>query len=229
MLDTVKTLEGPGDDPMIIAAPALASLREQRRLLEQARKRAAQLVEEANQSAQATRLAAYREGYLYGVSHAVGDIGQWLIGARGAGERLRGEVQQQLHSLFQSLMIDGNWPCQRLEQWLEEQPKAAQHTLHVVLPAVCREKVPAWRERLGQCWEGAIKVECHDQDRFVFCLGEQVLELDVPVAAQAQARYQAHTLKGLAAEATRLDAEALKGFREWFESLVQQLAPEVPA
>ncbi|MBD1599513.1 hypothetical protein [Pseudomonas typographi] len=83
MLDSLKTLADAGEEPLLISAQALASAQQQRRLQAEAQRRARQLVEQAQQEAQALRLAAYREGYVQGITHAAADVAQWLLGEQG--------------------------------------------------------------------------------------------------------------------------------------------------
>ncbi|WP_273826072.1 invasion protein OrgB [Pseudomonas asplenii] len=209
MFDTIRSLEAlPVGERVHITRQELATARRCRVLELEARRRARDLLDEAQAQVEAIQASAFAEGYGEGVMQAAVDLARGLCESRRLADQLHGQMAETLRQLLKSLLDDPRWFDQMLEQWLAEQADTTRMTLQVLLPLRCRGRVAVLREQLERLGVVSVKFEFSDQERYVVRLGEQLFEFELEAAREQLAPRVLSRLAGLPDSVRELDEQA---------------------
>jgi hypothetical protein len=221
MLDSLRDLSDvQRGESLLLGAADLAAARARRQLLAQARRRAQECVAQAQEEAQQVRRAAYREGYLDGMLHAGGELAQVLLAEQGVGARVRRDAVGQVKAMLDELLLSEDWTQVLLQRWLADLEEMPGQTLHLLLPVQCKASHASLRTRLQSDWAGAIHVEYHADERFVFRVDDHLLELDVPVLGEKLAPRLASQLSALRDGVKTLDEVGRETLKNWMERII---------
>ncbi|MBD1599512.1 hypothetical protein [Pseudomonas typographi] len=138
---------------------------------------------------------------------------------------MRQEAANALQARLGQCLLSEQWVSCLAEHWLAEREASPGQCLGLWLPRACQASHVALRERLNQHWQGPLQVHYHDQERFLFRLGDQVLELDVPATAEREALQWVRQLGRSGTGARALDAEVREQVQAWFGRLLDELTP----
>lgn len=223
MFESIRTLTDipPGDGPRF-AREDLAAARHRRQLLDEARRRAGELIAQANAEAEIIRSHAFHEGYSHAFIQASADMAELLVKARTLGAQLNRDLAQAAKQLLNGVLQDDQWLDQALQNWLAGQGSDQHCSLQVLLPERCRGQGKSLAGRIRERWSGPLAIEYHDQNRYLMRLADQVLEFDIDairsdLTPQLLARVQA-----LPEAVRQLDEGVLQYLRQLLASCVEQ-------
>lgn len=223
MLDTIKNVtDVAAGERVLIKAADVAAARQRRELLRQAQREASKVVAQAQEQAEDLRLAAYHEGYAQGALHAASDLGELLLLEHGVAARVRAQASDTLKQMLDDLLVTPQWTQLLLERWMAEGSCQVGEPLHVLVPARCKAAVVNLRERLQQCWSAAVHIEFHASQAFVFRVGEQCLELNVPLTIEHLAPRLSAQFSALREGPAAMNQAAAEKLKDWVERFTAQ-------
>lgn len=228
MLDSIRTLtDVPASSDAHLAHADLVAARQRLALQQEARCRARECVDQAQSEADTIRAQAFQEGYAHGIVQAAEHLANGLLESQALARQLRKALAQTARELLQDVLSRGEWLDEMLERWLAQQSNA-EPLLQVLLPARCKPKGQALRLRLQGLWPGTVMFDYQPEERYVFRLGDQLLEFDSDAVCQ---RLQPRLLARLAnlPESVRcLDQASLTRLAELYTELGVNPRPTDP-
>ncbi|QXI27093.1 invasion protein OrgB [Pseudomonas vanderleydeniana] len=211
MLDTLRSLdELPADGPdcVHVTRQELATARRCRALELEARRRARDLLDEAQGHVEAIRAAAFAEGYGEGVLQAAVDLARGLCETQRLAGQLHRQMAESVRQLLKHLLDDPRWFDEMLEHWLAEQAESGRSALQILLPRRYRGRVARLREQLEGLGLESVQFEFCEQERHVVRLGEQLFEFEPESAREPLAPQVLSQLVGLPDGVRELDEQA---------------------
>jgi hypothetical protein len=221
MLDSIKRVPEVGvTDPVLVSAAHIKAARERHALLREAQRRARTLVKDALEEAELIRRAACSEGYVQGVLAAADALGALMLHERGSAARIQQEAVAALEQMLAELMLTPSWTELLLQRWVNQLSVVQGAALQVRVPIACKPTAAQRLAALQRHWSGTLHIEYHALPVFMFRLGDQVLELDVPqTAARLTPRISAQ-IESLRSAPRSLDALARRQLQEWSETFI---------
>lgn len=221
MLDSIRTLADlPTRASAVVSQADRVAARERRLLMEEARQRATAIVTEASDQADEIRASALQEGFTHGVLQAASEIGQALLLEKGLAARLRQDACDTVRTLLTEVSGRDEWIDGLLTRWLVELDANQSVALQVVMPQHCKGAHKAVLERLRGQWHGTVSLEYHADERYLFRLADQVLELNVPAAVAPMSSRLALQLASLKPAMQTLDEASARYLQSWVEGFV---------
>jgi hypothetical protein len=219
MLDSIRTLSDVPAGALLVRRADRLAERQRQRLLEQARRHASALIAEAREQADQIRLHAMREGHNNGILQAAGQITQALLLEQGMASRLRSDVVMSLRNALDTVLGSEPWLEQLLQRWLEDVGGQAPRVLQVLLPQG-RAQALAVRQYVQTRWPHETSVEWHAEPRFVFRLGDHVLEFDPAAVSEPLAPRLAAQMKALRPAMGAMDQACADYLQTWVDGVV---------
>jgi hypothetical protein len=221
MLDSIKRVPEVGvTDNVLVSAAHIKAARARHSLLREAQQRAKAMVKEAFEEAELIRCAACSEGYAQGVLEAAGALGTFMLHERGSAARIQQEALAALERMLAELMLTPSWTEILLQRWVNQLSVVQGVTLQICVPIACKPTAVERLAALQRNWSGTLHIEYHALPVFLFRLGDQVLELDVPqTAARLTPRISAQ-IESLRSAPRSLDALARRQLQEWIETFI---------
>ena len=180
MLESIRTLtDVPPCEDGRLAREDIRAARQRRLMLDEAQRRASQLIAQAQSEADDIRAFAFQDGYSQGIVAASHDLAQLLVESQTLTRQLQQDLARAASQLLRQLLQRDEWLDQVLAQWLAEQDSKAPATLQVLLPQRCKGQGQTLAEGLREQWPGTLNIEYHAQERYLLRLGDQVLEFDI--------------------------------------------------
>lgn len=162
-------------------------MRRVRNMLDEARRRASDLVAQADVQADAIHRQAYSEGYEAGLTAAAGTLMDYFGAAQILGGRLHDQLTQRSKVLLAGALDRPESLLAALDEGLQALAGPVELTLHIHLPATAsgmRLRVEAALQKAGR---SAVHVSYHDDARLLMVCGDHVFEFDPPtLLTQAQ-------------------------------------------
>ncbi|WP_323117687.1 type III secretion system stator protein SctL [Burkholderia alba] len=170
--DTLTALAG-----VLIKRAPLSQAARAERLLDDAKRRARQLVRDAEREAQACRAAAATDGYEAGFARAIAQIGacvdQWDQRRATLAEHVVDDIRQSL----EGLLDDPDLLLRIADTLARREACATGRPLRVSVPVRARRTAHAIRDRLQETYP-SVQVVVADTRTFVVESGEDILEFD---------------------------------------------------
>lgn len=223
MLESIRNLTDiPPHGRERFSREDLAAARHRRQLLDTARRRASQYIAQASEESDSIRAYAFQEGYGRGILQASADMAELLVRSQALSAQLRQDLAQAAEQLLGNLLQQDQWLEQALTQWLSAQRATNPDTLHILMPTHCRSKGKDLAERLRLHWDGLVSVEYHDQERYLFRMGHQVLEFDPELIRESLAPRLMTRLKALPDAVRSLDAGFIQALHKHIEGYLTE-------
>lgn len=223
MLDSIKRIpEVNAAGSVLVGAAHIKAVRARHALLREAQRRARTMVKEAFEEAELIRRAACQEGYAQGVIEAARALGAVMLHEHGSAARIQRQSIATLEHILAELMFTPSWTQMLLQRWVSNLPEEQEQevALQIRMPAVCKSMATQRLAALQRHWSGTLHIEYHAAPVFMFRLGDQVLELNVPHTAARLTPLVSAQIKSLRSEPQTLDDLTRKHLREWLETFI---------
>lgn len=220
MLESIRTLEDiPSTDALLLRHEERTAARNRRLLMQQARERARSCMEEAQQEVQIVRANAFQEGYSQGVLKAAADVSGLLLRSRMMASALQAELAQAARSLLGDLLMDERLLDALLERWQDGWTGQGQEPLQIILPLRCKAQQPALKSKLTGLGVERVDIRFHAQERYLFRLADQVVELDIGATQERLSPRLIAQLKQLPESVRELDEASRRFIASWAADL----------
>ncbi len=191
-------------------------MRRVRNMLDEARRRAADLVAQADSQAETIHRLAYGAGYEAGLIAAAGSLMHYFGDVQALAGRLHEQLAQRSRILLADALDRPETLLAALEEGLQALAGPADVTLHIRLPATAsgmRLRVDAALQNAGR---SAVHVSYHDDARLLMLCGDHVFEFDpVTLLTQAQQRLLAQ-FDDLPQQCRKLSGDAVRSWNAEF-------------
>ncbi|AHD15377.1 oxygen-regulated invasion protein OrgB [Pseudomonas sp. FGI182] len=220
MLESIRTLvDIPAADALLLRHEERAAARDRRLLMQQARERAKACVAEAQQEADQVRASAFQDGYSQGVLQAAADLSALLLRSRLMASALQAELAQAARSLLGDLLMDEQLLDALLQRWQDSWAGQGQEPLQILLPLRCKARQVALKSTLKDLAVECVDIRFHAQERYLFRLADQVVELDIGATQERLSPRLIAQLKQLPESVRQLDESSRSLFISWAAAL----------
>lgn len=222
MLESIRTLDDiPSTDAVLVTRGDRVAARHRRLLMREARARAKACVAQAQQEAELIRADSFREGYSQGVLQAAGDLSKLLLQSRALAATLQAELLETARKLLGDWLMDEQLLNALLQRW-QEQTGRGQGPLEIILPLRCKPRKAALKSALKDLRRETVDIRFHAQERYLFRLDDQVLELDIDATRERLSPRLVAQLKQLPDTARQLDEASRRLLIDWTSRLNEQ-------
>ncbi|HGM6309575.1 oxygen-regulated invasion protein OrgB [Pseudomonas putida] len=220
MLESIRTLvDISSTDALLLRHEERTAARNRRLLMQQARERARSCMEEAQQEADIVRANAFQEGYSQGVLQAAADVSGLLLRSRLMASALQAELAQAARSLLGDLLMDERLLDALLERWQDGWTGQGQEPLQIILPLRCKPQQLALKNKLTGLGVERVDIRFHAQERYLFRLADQVVELDIGATQERLSPRLIAQLKQLPESVRELDEASMRVLVSWAADL----------
>ncbi|WP_173679795.1 MULTISPECIES: oxygen-regulated invasion protein OrgB [unclassified Pseudomonas] len=220
MLESIRTLvDTPSADALLVRHEERATARNCRLLMQQARERAKSCMAEAQQEADLIRANAFQDGYSRGVLQAAGDLGGLLLQSRVLATTLQTELIQAARSVLGDLLVDEQLLDALLQRWQGGWAGQGRGALQIILPLRCKPGQATLKATLKGMGVEQVDISFHAQERYLFRLADQVVELDIGATQERLSPRLIAQLKQLPESVRQLDQASRDFFVDWAASL----------
>jgi hypothetical protein len=218
MLESIRTLvDVPSADVLLVTCEDRVAARNRRLLLQESRKRAKSHVAEALQEAGSIRSNAFQDGYSKGVLQAAGDLSGLLLQSRVLAIALQADLLQAARTLLGDLLMDEQLLDSLLQRW--QGGWVGQAPLQIILPLRCKPKHGVLKSTLKGLGVEVVDIRFHTQERYLFRLADQVVELDIGATQERLSPRLIAQLKQLPEGVRQLNEASRCLFVSWADSL----------
>ncbi|MBA6088613.1 MULTISPECIES: oxygen-regulated invasion protein OrgB [Pseudomonas] len=220
MLESIRTLADiPSTDALLLRHEERTAARNRRLLMQQARERAKACMAEAQQEADSVRANAFQDGYSQGVLQAAADVSGLLLQSRVMASALQAELVQAARSLLGDLLMDDRLLDALLQRWHSGWVDQGREPLQIMLPLRCKAGQMALNTRLKGLGVERVDIRFHAQERYLFRLADQVVELDIGASQERLSPRLIAQLKQLPESVRQLDEASKNVFVNWAADL----------
>ncbi|MFF7062408.1 oxygen-regulated invasion protein OrgB [Pseudomonas sp. NPDC008258] len=205
-----------------------AAERDRRLLMQQARERAKSCVAQAQQEADIVRANAFQDGYSQGVLQAAADLSGLLLRSRLMASALQAELVQAARSLLGDVLMDERLLDALLQRWQDEWAGQGREQLQIILPLRCKAQQVALKSKLQGLGVERVDIRFHDQERYLFRLADQVVELDIGATQERLTPRLIGQLKQLPESVRQLDEASKNILVSWAADLNKEGASPKP-
>ncbi|PUA19961.1 hypothetical protein [Glaciimonas sp. PCH181] len=202
---------------VLISASRLRRMRRDQALTNDAQYCASKIIKEATAEAERIKLQGFSEGYRDGIFASANAVLTYLDGGQELARQLRGEIQTATRVMLRESLDHPEAILAVLEDWMRNHQDAAEEQLHLKLP----RSAQAWRMRvtmqMESSWGSRVKVDYHDDPRFLLRCGNTVAEFDPVTIAEKCERQLLRQLDQLPAWCRTLDDDAANALWVLFE------------
>lgn len=218
MLESIRTLvDVTSTDVLLVAREDRVAARNRRLLMEESRKRAKSQVAEALQEADSIRSCAFQDGYSKGVLQAAGDLSGLLLQSRVLAIALQTDLLQAARTLLGDLLMDEQLVDSLLQRW--QGRWVGQVPLQIILPLRCKPEHGALKSTLKGLGVDVVDIHFHAQERYLFRLADQVVELDIGATQERLSPRLIAQLKQLPEGVRQLNEASRRLFVNWAAGL----------
>lgn len=231
MLESIRTIvDIPATDAVLVTSEDRVAARNRRLLMQDARRRAKALVAEALQEVEIIRANAFQDGYSKGVLQAAGDLGGLLLQSRVLANALQVELLEAARALLNEWLMDEQVLNALLQRWQGRKGKG-QDLLQIILPLRCKPELAFLENTLKGMGVASVEIRFHSQERYLFRLADQVVELDIDATRERLSPRLIAQIKQLPDGVRQLDESSRQVFVNWAASLSEgvnnlNLSPE---
>lgn len=216
MLESIKTLvDMPEGDDLLVTREDRQATQKRRLLRLEAQERARQCIAQAQEQADSIHAKAFQDGYAQGVLQAAAELSQLLLQSRLLATTLQADLQTAASELLGELLMDPQLLDELLLRWQTRQPEAVRTPLQIILPLRCKADWPRLKLLLSELGAANPDVSFHPQERYLFRLGDQVVELDIGATQERLAPRLLARLEALPDSVRQLDDESRALFVKW--------------
>lgn len=220
MLESIRTLvDIPPQDALLLRHEERTAARNRRLLMQQARERAKACMAEAQQEADIVRANAFQDGYSQGMLQAAADVSALLLRSRHMASALQAELAQAARSLLGDLLMDERLLDALLERWRDGWAGQGQEPLQIILPLRCKAQQLALKSKLTGLGIERVDIRFHAQERYLFRLADQVVELDIGATQERLSSRLIGQLKQIPESVRELDEASKNLFVNWAADL----------
>lgn len=220
MLDSIRTLvDIPAADALLLRHEERTAARSRRLLMQQARERAKSCMAEAQQEADRVRANAFQDGYSQGVLQAAADLSGLLLQSRRMASALQAELAQAARSMLGDVLMDERLLDALLQRWQDEWAGKGREPLQISLPLRCKAQRVALESKLKGMGIERVDIRFHAQERYLFRLADQVVELDIGATQERLSPRLIAQLKQLPESVRQLDEASKRVFVRWAAEL----------
>ncbi|MGE8059052.1 oxygen-regulated invasion protein OrgB [Pseudomonas sp. NPDC089547] len=220
MLESIRTLvDVPATDALLLRHEERAAERDRRLLMQQARERAKSCMAQAQQEADIVRANAFQDGYSQGVLQVAADISGLLLRSRLMASALQAELVQAARSLLGGVLMEDRLLDELLQRWQDGWVDRGREPLQIILPLRCKAQQVALKSKLQGLGVERVDIQFHDQERFLFRLADQVVELDIGATQERLSPRLMAQLKQLPESVRQLDEASRRLFISWAAEL----------
>lgn len=220
MLESIRTLvDIPPKDTLLLRHEERTAARNRRLLMQQARERAKACISEAQQEANSVRANAFQDGYSQGVLQAAADMSGLLLQSRRMASALHAELAQAARSLLGDLLMNERLLDALLERWQDGWIGQGQEPLQIILPLRCKAQQQALKSKLSGLGIERVDIRFHAQERYLFRLADQVVELDIGATQERLSPRLIGHLKQLPESVRELDDASRRFLVGWAADL----------
>ena len=223
MLESIRTLDDiPSTDAVLVTREERSAARSRRLLMQEARDRAKACVAQALQDAEAIRANAFQEGYSQGVLQAAGDLNKLLLQSRRLATALQADLLEAARELLGDWLMDEQLLNALLQRW-QGRAGHGQGPLEVILPLRCKPQQAVLKSALKDLGSEAVNIHFHAQERYLFRLDDQVIELDIDASRERLSPRLVAQLKQLPDAVRQLDVASRQLFIDWVSRLNEEV------
>ncbi|MDD2137319.1 oxygen-regulated invasion protein OrgB [Pseudomonas kurunegalensis] len=220
MLESIRTLADiPSTDALLLRHEERTAARNRRLLMQQARERAKSCMAEAHEEAGIVRANAFQKGYSQGVLQAAADVSGLLLQSRLMASALQAELAQATRSLLGDLLMDDQLLDALLQRWQAGWVGQGREPLQIMLPLRCKPGQAALMNKLKGLGIEHVDIRFHAQERYLFRLSDQVVELDIGATQEHLSPRLIAQLKQLPESVRQLDEASRSLFISWAAEL----------
>ncbi|AZC51677.1 hypothetical protein C4K35_4098 [Pseudomonas chlororaphis subsp. piscium] len=187
--------------------------------MQEARKRAKSCVAEAQQEAEVIQANAFQDGYSKGVLQAVSDLSALLLESRTLAMALQTDLLQAARALLGDVLKDEQLLKLLLQRWQEGWGSQNQALLQVILPLRCKSEKKVLKSTLQNLGGENVDIQFHAQERYLFRLADQVIELDIGATQERLSPRLIALLEQLPANVRQLNDMSRNLLINWVTSL----------
>ncbi len=174
---------------------------------------------EAQQDADSVRANAFQEGYAQGVLQAAAGVSGLLMQSRVMASALQAELVQAARSLLGDLLMDDRLLDELLQRWQAEWAGQGREPLQIILPLRCKAQQVELKSKLKGLGVDSVDIRFHAQERYLFRLADQVVELDIGATQERLSPRLIAQLKQLPESVRQLDEASRSFFISWAAAL----------
>ncbi|WP_182774190.1 oxygen-regulated invasion protein OrgB [Pseudomonas monteilii] len=220
MLESIRTLvDIPATDALLLRHEERTAARNRRLLMQQARERAKACMAEAQQEADIVRASAFQDGYSQGVLQAAADLSGLLLRSRLMASALQAELAQGARSLLGDLLMDEQMLDALLQRWQDAWVGQGREPLLIILPLRCKPQQVALKSKLTGLGVERVDIRFHTQERYLFRMADQVVELDIGATQERLSPRLINQLKQLPESVRELDEASRRFLVGWAADL----------
>ena len=220
MLESIRTLADiPSTDALLLRHEERTAARNRRLLMQQARERAKACMAEAQQEADSVRAKAFQDGYSQGVLQAAADVSGLLLQSRLMASALQAELVQASRSMLGDLLMDDRLLDALLQRWQTGWVDQGLKPLQIMLPLRCKAAKVELQSKLRGLGVERVEILFHAQERYLFRLADQVIELDIGATQERLSPRLINQLKQLPESVRELDEASRSLFISWAAEL----------
>lgn len=225
MLDSIRMLDdSPVSNQYLITREDRVADQQRRLLIGEARKRAKSYVAEALQDAEAIRAEAFQQGYSKGVLQVAGDLSDLLLSSRTLATALHLDLMKAARELLGDVLMDEELLDRLLQRYHTGWCAKGTAQLQVILPLRCKSEKKSLKNTLSERGVENVDIQFHAEERYLFRLADQVLELDIEATRTRLSPLLISQLKHLPEQARQLDKDAQDFFIQWCKQLTANQA-----
>lgn len=220
MIESIRTLvDVPSADVLLVRREDRVAARDRRLLMQEARERAKSCMAEAQQEADIIRANAFQEGYSKGVLQAAGDLSVLLLQSRVLATTLQADLLQAARALLGDWLMDKQLLDTLLQRWQRAWAVQGQVPLQIFLPQRCKPEQVTLKHTLKDLGVETVDIHFHAQERYLFRVADQVVELDIGATQERLSPRLIAQLKQLPKSVRQLDDASRDFFVNWAASL----------
>ncbi|HFW3352381.1 TPA: hypothetical protein ACIVDT_003574 [Salmonella enterica subsp. enterica serovar Eastbourne] len=146
-----------------------------RRLEQQARQRAKEIIKDAQIEAQELQKNSCREGFQQGMLTALQQIATYLSDSNRALARWQKKLDKHVREVMSISVNHPETLMLVLDEWFSgiNTPECA---VHILFPVSMKDIHSEIAERLNEKWGGGVNIEFHSESTFVFRCGDDIAE-----------------------------------------------------
>lgn len=225
MLESIRTLvDIPLRDDVVLTREDRSAARERRLLMQEARKRAKTCVALAQRDVEVIQANAFQEGYGKGILQAAEDLAMLLLESRTLATGLQADLLQAARALLGDVLRDEQLLEGMLQRWQGLTPVQDGGAIQVIMPLRCKFEKNTLKKTLKERGVERVDIQFHDEERYLFRLGDQVMELDIGATQERLSSRLIAQIEQLPSSVRRLDRDARKAFAGWHDVLRDSLA-----
>lgn len=221
MLESIRSpIDIPVTDAILVTRDERIAQRNHRLLIQQARDRAKDCIEQANQDAEAIRAHAFQEGYCKGVLLASEGLSELLLRSSDVSKVLQVELLDVARKVLGDCLKNSQVIETILDHWLDRLGEG-QPALEIVLPLRCKSELPALKAELQNKGISAVDINFHEEERYLFRVADQVMVLDIGATQEQLTQRLMMQLKALPNSVRQLNEQTRQALIKWGEQLVE--------